>query len=604
MPSKPVSRSALLRALRETANRFDADANARKRAALLRLAALPLKAAAALADYYDTLLFIAAHPPDTATHALVAREFKRIAAFLKALRAQPRPALADRGLPWVDTVSRFSHDCVRWLLAHPHCRVRLERCEAQALLDLNAVLRLTLPALERGETTAGLDNDALLAALKVKPARRLAFIVGELSRLDTLPLVKDQLFDALDVYVRVQPRSAAFAKSGNRLPVPSLFIQPDLLRRFDAVALMNQPLPAPRRLSAREQDGLIRVLRDTMTLTVRETDPITYLDPGALRLYELERGLACAIFGMTPARQLPLESYVGFVLFKNGLPVSYGGSWVMGERATFGMNIFEPFRGGESGYMMCQLLRTYRQAFDVRYFEVEPYQFGLDNPDGIASGAFWFYYRYGFRPLEPALARLAAREKKRIDQGDGYRSTEKTLLRFTESNVALNFGGPVPPHLADITARVTQMIATDYADDRLGAERDCTARFRATLNKSARAGAPVFGMGCEAQSAAIPCGIATFAFDADRPSTGCASRDGLVQRCHKQAAALPDALTPDECRVLAEVALIWRALNVRDAEGIALLAQMVRVKPHDVWAYQTLLLKFFARPRAGRARQA
>ena len=64
------------------------------------------------------------------------------------------------------------------------------------------------------------------------------------------------------------------------------------------------------------------------------------------------------------------------------------------------MNIFEPYRGGESGFMMCQVLRVYRQRFGVRFFEVDATQFGLDNPDGIASGAFWFYYRHGFRPLD------------------------------------------------------------------------------------------------------------------------------------------------------------------------------------------------------------
>jgi hypothetical protein len=543
---KSVSRSALLRTLRESANRFDDVSNALKRDALERLSGQPLKADAALADYHDTLLFMAAHPPDAATHVMVRREFKRIAAFLKAQRGHHPKALSDRGMPWVDTVTRFSHDGVRWLMAHPHCRVSLDHYEdEEAKLDLNAVLKLTLPSLERNETTAGLDNDALLDALKVKPGARLAFIVNELSRFDAQPLVKDQLYDALELYVRVAPSDAAFSKACNRLPMRRVYIQRELLRRFDPIALMNQPLPAPRALDGRERDALIRVLKNTMTLTARETDPATYLDPRALRIYDLERGLSCAIFGMTPDRQLPLESYVGFTLFKNGLPVAYGGSWVMGERATFGMNIFEPFRGGESGFMMCQVLRTYRQAFAVRYFEVDAHQFGLDNPDGIASGAFWFYYRHGFRPLSPDLQRLAQREKNRIDRATGYRSSEKTLLRFTESSVALNFGGPVPTHLFDITTRVTRMIGADYGGDRREAERDCVARF-------------------------------------------------------EQAARLSGDFNEAERRVMAEIALIWHTLKVRDPQGIASLARMVRAKPADVWEYQGLLLKFFAEPRVKR----
>ena len=56
---------------------------------------------------------------------------------------------------------------------------------------------------------------------------------------------------------------------------------------------------------------------------------------------------------------------------------------------------------------------------------------------------------------------------------------------------------------------------------------------KATLDKSARIDAPGFGMGCEAQSAAIPEGIASICNEADRPKPGCDSRDGLVQRCPK-----------------------------------------------------------------------
>ena len=540
----PRSRADLLRALRECANRFDSDANARRRDLLRALSKQPLPSGEALADYHDVLLFTLAHPADAATLKQAEGDMARIAAQLKRLRNQ-RPAVPlDRGLPWVETVTRFTHDCIRWLLDHPHARVELKAFE-EPVLDLNAVLKLTLPTLERNETTASLDNAALMDALKVKPdpTARLAFLVGELSRLDALPFAKDQLFDALDAYVRVIPTHAAFSKAYNRLALAqAVFLQPDLLRRFDPTGLMNQALPPARAMDAEARHHAIRVLKNTMALTSRETDPASYLDADSLRLYDLERGLTCAIFGMTPDRQLPLESYVGFTLFKNGFPVAYGGSWVIGERAAFGMNIFEPFRGGESGYMMCQVLRTYRQAFGVRYFEVDAHQFGLDNPDGISSGAFWFYFRHGFRPLSAELLKLSLQEKERLDKTPGTRSSEKTLLRFTASNVALNFGGPVPPHLFDVTTRVTKLIAARYRGDRNAAEAECSTAFAKTARLGAR-------------------------------------------------------LNADERRVLAEVALIWRALQVADADGTRLLARMVRTKPKDVFAYQKLLLAFFATPR-------
>lgn len=528
-------------ALRAVQSRFDADANAAKKASLGRLRKIALRDGKALLAYHESLLFLCAHPSDVAMLALVEAEFRRLASFLKARRGRQAHALNNEGLPFVDTVTRYSHDCVRWLLGHPDCTVAFEEfCEPS--LDLNAVLRLTLPTLERNETTAGLSNDDLLAALGVRPDRRLAFLVAELSRLDGLPYVKDHLYDALDVFVRVTPTSTAFSKAYNRIPIRQPFYQGEPIRNFDSTALMNSRLPPARRWNAAQRAQVVQVIKNAMALTSRETDPATYLDDRSLRVFDLDRGLSVAIFGMTPERQLVLESYVGFTLFKNGLPAAYGGAWVLGERSNFGMNIFEAYRGGESGHMMCQVLRVYRQVFGARYFEVDAHQFGLDNPDGIATGAFWFYYRYGFRPISAALATLAQREKERIASRKGYRSSEKTLLKFTESNMALSFGGNVPPHLFDVTTRVTRMVQKHYGGDRPSAERDCVSRFVAAA--------------------------------------------GLSQR-----------LDSDQRQVLAEVALIARALNVADEQGLQLLSSMISTKPADVYRYQQLLLAFFSQRR-------
>ena len=533
-------------ALRADCPRFDAAGDTAKAACLGQLRKLALPGTKALLAYHEALLFLCAHPSNPAMRVTVEAEMRRIAAFMRARRGRHAKRLDNEGLPFADTVTRFSHDCLRRLLNHPQCKVRLEAFGEPAL-DLNAVLRLTLPTLERNETSASLPNDELMRVLRVPPSRQLAFLVAELSRLDAAPHVKDHLFDALDVFVRVTPTRAALSKAGNRIPMRDTFYQPEPLRQFDATLLMNSPLPRARRWNAAQLAQVIGVIKDALVLTSRETDPATYLDERSLRLFDLDRGLSVAIYGMTPERQLVFESYVGFTLFKNGLPVAYGGAWVVGERSNFGMNIFEPYRGGESGYMMCQVLRVYRQAFGVRYFEVDAHQFGLDNPDGIATGAFWFYYRYGFRPISATLAALALREKERIGSLKGYRSSAKTLLKFTESNVALSFGGKAPPHLFDVTTRVTRLVQQHYGGDRPAAERDCVSRFVAAARLSGR-------------------------------------------RSAQQNA------------VLAEVAMIARSLNVTDAQGLSLLAQMVRTKPVDVYRYQRLLLAFFSQPRISASR--
>jgi hypothetical protein len=533
-----------LRRLRDAAARFDEAGHAEAAALLKALADRPLPTGALLVEYHVLLLFMCAHPADARMLARVEAQLRRIARFVRGMPAARRERLVNEGLPFGDTLTRFSHDHVRQLLARPQLRVQLDprgskHSVPSAGLTLNEVLALTLPAAERAHTAKGLDDDELLGTLGVRRADRLRFLVDQLAAFDRQPLAKDHFFDALDLFVRVSPRDARFSKAGNRLPMPELFFQRERLKRFDTLALMNRPLPKVRALHAagpNSYEGLVHVVRDTLTLTARETDPGTYLDARTLRCFDLERGLSVVLYGMTADRQLPYESYVGFMLFKNGFGAAYGGSWVFGPRADFGMNIFEPYRGGESGFMMCQVLRVYRQVFGVRRFEVDAHQFGLDNPDGIASGAFWFYHRHGFRPVDAAVARLAEREHRRLAARPGARSSEKTLIAFTASNVALAFGGgPDGMPLAALTDRITALVAKRYRGSRAAALSDCEARF--------------------------------------------VERVGPVR-----------ARTADERRVLGEVALWAAALELDDGARLAALKRMVAAKPRDLYGYQKRLL--------------
>ena len=522
----------LVGALRAVQNKFDPDGAERQRACLGQLARLAFPLNELTAHYHASLLFLAAHPQTRELERRVAAELVRLERFHKARRHErPIAAWADQGMAYVDIVTRFSHDATRWMLGHPHATVALDSFD-QPKADLNHILKLTLPALEHSETTADCGNHELMDALKVPPARRLPFLVQELSRHDGDPLLKDHLYDSLDVFLRIRATNGRFSKARNRLTMPQGTVhQKEIVKTFDVAGLINTPLPAPRAMNSAERDDAIRVLKNTMALTVRETDPCTYLEPGSLRIVDLERGLACAVFGMTPDRQLPLESYVGFTLFKNGLPVAYGGAWIFGPRAAFGMNIFEPYRGGESGCMMAQVLRTYRQTFHVDYFEVDAHQFGLDNPEGIASGAYWFYHRHGFRSIDAALDALATSEKASIERRPGYRSPAKTLLKLTGSNVALNFGSRVPMHIFDITTEVTRMAARRFDSNRLAMERESVAAF-------------VKGAGWT-QSPEV-----------------------------------------DEQRALREWAAAAAAIGVKTAREYELLAACVRAKPRDVLAYQ------------------
>lgn len=535
--SAPRSFANAVATLRAAATHFDAEGVAAQRQALARSRTMALRASATLLAYYECLLFMSAYPANPTLLDMARAELRRIQGFLRARRTRPAGRLLNSGLPFTSTVMRFSHDCARWLLAHPDCQATLEEY-LEPTLSLNTVFGLTLPLLERPQTTAELSNESLCAALGISKRHTLEQVIAELSRFDDQPLVKDHLYDALGVCIRVTPTSGRFSTAGNQLSTPQTFFHDAPARPFDPMAMMNDALPVPRQLSHAQRDDVVTVIRNAMVLTSRETDPATYMDPRSLRLFDLERGLSVAIFGMTADRQLGLESYVGFTAFKNGMPVSYGGAWVLGQRAEFGMNIFEPYRGGESGFVLCQLLRVYRQSFGVSHIEIDAHQFGLDDPDGINSGAFWFYYKYGFRPSSPSLAAVARREKDRLRTRRGLRTPKSMLRQLTGSSLVLRLSADRTPALASVASRVTRMMQREYQGNRRAAEADCIARFA-------------------------------------------------------EMAPVPARLTVAQRRVMTEMAMIARALEVTDARRLKVLAEMVLAKPVDVYRYQQLVTAFF-----------
>lgn len=462
------------------AYQFGDSSSTQKINSLRSLQKLQWKNTIELNQYHEVLMFTMAHPETPVIRQIAGKELKRIAAFIQKNKST-RIALQDSGLPFTMMVTRYSHDLLVWLNTLKECRISIETFDNEGE-RLNTLLRMTLPALERDETSAGLANEDLLHALHVKSKDVFSFLLNQFSTLNASPYIKDHLWESLKLWVKIEPRNIQFSKSFNSVSVHAVFYQDEILKKFDHENLIAKALPSPCKTGVEERNELTGVIKKSLVLTLRETDPSTFMHEESLRYFELERGISIAIYGMKGERQLPLQSYIGYTLFKNGLPAAYGGSWVFGKLAMFGLNIFEAFRGGESGYMMCQLLRVYHQVFGVQKFEVEPYQFGLDNPDGIKSGAYWFYYRYGFRSEHKELILLAEKEFNKIKTKKGYRSSATTLLKFTNSNLALTIERTTQLKLIDLTSKITSMIRKEFKGDRSLAIDTCTTLFKNHLD--------------------------------------------------------------------------------------------------------------------------
>lgn len=392
-----------------------------------------------LPNWQSELLFVRTHAPNARIVAVCDLIFKRITMFLKGLGSNRNEPIRDSFLPFSSTSLIFSNTFIGWLNGLIDCQLSLDGIEGGEN-KLNSVLKITLPSSEKELCSIGYANIDLLNALKVKPANHLQFLLHEFEKLNALPLAKDLLWDDLLIWVKITGVKKEFSKFFNRFEPSSYFYHQDICKHFDAKALLETPVKLPLKLDAIIHQHLREVIGKSMVQSLRETDPVTYINPNSLRLYELERGVSIALYDMIPERQMPFQSYVGYTLLKNGYPAAYGGSWIVGERAHFGINVFEAFRGGESGYLLCQLLRIYIQLFNLKQIEVDAYQFGKNNEDGIKSGAFWFYYKYGFRPIDKKLRNLAAIEKKKLTSKAQNKTSLKSLMALAESNMVLELG--------------------------------------------------------------------------------------------------------------------------------------------------------------------
>ena len=76
--------------------------------------------------------------------------------------------------------------------------------------------------------------------------------------------------------------------------------------------------------------------------------------------------------------------------------------------------LFLPIVMSETAWVYAQTLRLLHQLHGTRAISVYPYQIGDDNEEAIASGAFWFYRKLGFRSMHPDLEKLAQAEERKV----------------------------------------------------------------------------------------------------------------------------------------------------------------------------------------------
>jgi hypothetical protein len=227
--------------------------------------------------------------------------------------------------------------------------------------------------------------------------------------------------------------------TGNRRAQPIAYRGAGLRRpAADPRAAITKPLADLQLLSRREAARLLAVWRAALWSRTRTVFQIEQPNLDECWQCDFGDGLQMAAIGVRPGLRATLEVTYGYLLLANGMPMGYGGFTTLFAQVNTGINVFPEYRGGEAAFAFEQALRAMHTLTGCAHVIVNPYQFGAGNDEALASGAYGFYYRLGFRSVEHAVDALARREFERMRKDRGYRVPIATLRRLAGCDLRLD----------------------------------------------------------------------------------------------------------------------------------------------------------------------
>jgi hypothetical protein len=194
---------------------------------------------------------------------------------------------------------------------------------------------------------------------------------------------------------------------------------------------------------------VINAAMSSLAVRHRETIHFNYANPNEVYMADVGRGISIAVMGMLPEHRFPLECTMGYLVLSNGVPIGYGGASVVFKQANTGVNIFAEYRGAEAAWIWTQVMRVFHCLSGCTRYIVNPYQFGSENTEALRSGAFWLYYRLGYRPVLPAVRELAVKENHKIDNKRAYRTPLQTMRKLASCDMHLTLPGSRASELFD-----------------------------------------------------------------------------------------------------------------------------------------------------------
>jgi len=493
----PELTADLLDLLSSVKARFEPADRQIKAASLQILAGREIHEVSSLILFHEILCFLRAYPDNPEILRRVEDSLKEFPARVDRVKADGPASdlkqLQDTGIAHTTVYYAYPYPMATWLVEKFPDAVEIDWEDTDGIDKIRSMLPLLAVYAEND----ALDDESLSLREWIRTAKagRAGRDVSDLQwLLETLdgsllpPAIVRHLYDSAELLLGWELRDAAASRTLARHPTDRIFSHHGPLMRgpIDFRAEIQRPLLAVKPVSRKTAEALIHLFKSALSARNRELYPLLHANPLDVFLADAERGIQIALVGVLPEFRLPLEAYYSFLVLKNGVPVSYGGGGPLLDRLEIAGNIFETFRQGESVHTFVQVFRTYRQLCGSRYFLIPRYQVGYENEEALQSGAFWFYHKLGFRPVQTKVLALSEGEQRKIKADPAYRSPRKTLERLAQSDLVLTLegdGGDPPRDLpqGNIGLLVTRQIADRFNGDRTSASREATRRVARVL---------------------------------------------------------------------------------------------------------------------------
>ena len=477
--------TAKLSELRRILTDYGEEASAAKRACLAALGGARLPTADDVAALHEALCFLRAHPDDA---ELLARVETLLRAFAsRADLARFAAELADSGIAGTDTTYAFYAPMAGWLARRFGDRLEVDwdvpdDRAARAHLDMQLkgwletlVSHGELPALYEKPWSAR----QWIERLKGPDETDAAFLVRSFEGLDAAPAVRRRALEVLDVVFRLRGSADGPSRTLAYHRPATVHFQTGPLRtaRPDLAAAWARKPRSIRAVSPREGARLVDLAREAMATRGRDLDSFAYGDPRDVRLVDCGDGLVFAAIGLRPEQRLVLESVYGFLTLQNGVPIGYVLASALWGSSEIAYNVFDTWRGGEAGHVYGCILGMLRALFGSDAFTVYPYQLGHKNDEGLASGAWWFYQKLGFRARHPQSLQVMRAELLALRRDPAHRSSKSTLKTLAAHNVFWSAGPPRDDVIGvfpseELGLAITDLLAGRYGSDRRRGERE------------------------------------------------------------------------------------------------------------------------------------